>query len=274
MRIEVLHDTVYTYATPARAITQILRLTPRSHEGQHVVSWRLDIDVDGRLHAESDGFGNLVHRLTVDGSVERLSVSVRGVVETHDTNGVVTGTVEPVPEGVFLRETDLTRPDEAIRAFALDMTAGAGNPLEAAHRLMVGLHREVTFDTEPTHSATTAAEAFAMKRGVCQDLTHVFLACARIIGMPARYVSGYFRRVDEVVNQEAGHAWAEALIPGLGWVGFDPANGISPSDAHVRVAVGLDYLGAAPVRGSRFGGGGEDLSVRLAVGQSSRQMQS
>lgn len=274
MRIEVLHDTIYTYATPARLVTQILRLTPRSHEGQHVASWRLDIDVDGRLHAESDGFGNVVHRLTVDGSVERLSVSVRGVVETHDTNGVVTGTVEPVPEGVFLRETDLTRPDEAIRAFALDSTSGASEPLEAAHRLMLAIHGAVTFDTEPTHSATTAAEAFALKRGVCQDLTHIFLTCARILGMPARYVSGYFRRIDGVVDQDAGHAWAEVLVPGLGWIGLDPTNGISLADSHVRVAVGLDYLGAAPVRGSRFGGGGEDLSVRLTVGQAFRQTQS
>src|SRR5262249_60583923 len=94
--------------------------------------------------------------------------------------------------------------------------------------------------------------AFALKRGVCQDLTHIFIAAARAIGFPARYVSGYLHRADGVVHQEAGHAWAEAHVSGLGWVAFDPANGICATDAHIRVAAGLDYLGAAPVRGTRF----------------------
>ena len=105
-------------------------------------------------------------------------------------------------------------------------------------------------------------EAFALKRGVCQDLTHVFIAAARSLGIPARYVGGYFHRNDGVIEQDAGHAWAEAFVPELGWVAFDPANGICATDAHVRVAVGLDYLGAAPVRGTRYGGAGETLAVK------------
>jgi transglutaminase-like putative cysteine protease len=83
--------------------------------------------------------------------------------------------------------------------------------------------------------------------------------------MPARYVSGHLKRSDELVEQSAGHAWAEAFVPDLGWVGFDPTNGVSVTDAHVRVAVGFDYLGAAPVRGSRQGGGGETLDVAIRV---------
>ena len=130
------------------------------------------------------------------------------------------------------------------------------------------------FDLDPTHAATTAAEAFALKRGVCQDLTQIFIAAARSLGIPARYVSGYFHRADGVIEQDAGHAWAEAHVPDLGWVAFDPANGISATDAHLRVAVGLDYLGAAPVRGSRYGGSDEILTIRLRVEQASRQVQS
>ena len=133
------------------------------------------------------------------------------------------------------------------------------------HRLLVGLNGRMVFDTNPTDSGTTAAQAFRMGRGVCQDLSHVFLSVARQLGIPARYVSGYFHRADGVSDQEAGHAWAEAKVPGIGWIGFDPANGISPTDAHVRVAVGLDYLAAAPIRGSRRGGGRETLDVRLRV---------
>ncbi len=267
MRIQVVHDTTYTYDRPARAITQLLRLTPRSHEGQHVARWRLDVDCDGTLTAGDDPYGNVLHRLQIEGPVTCVSVRVRGEVDLADTHGVVRGTVERVPEGVFLRETDLTRPDEAIRAFALDHTAAIADELDAAHALLQATHREIAFDTEPTHSATTAAEAFALKGGVCQDLTHIFIAAARIRGLPARYVSGYFRRNDGVVDQDAGHAWAEVRIAGLGWVGFDPANGICPSIAHIRVATGLDYLDAAPVRGARLGGGAENLAVRLTVNE-------
>ena len=168
------------------------------------------------------------------------------------------GAVERFPPQLFLRETALTEVDAAIADFAASARAGAGaDALALLHALLGALHREMTFDTDPTHVATTAAEAFALRRGVCQDLTHIFIAAARALGMPARYVGGYFHRADGVTAQEAGHAWAEVHVENLGWVGFDPTNGISATEAHVRVAVGLDYLGAAPVRGTRRGGAGE-----------------
>ena len=135
------------------------------------------------------------------------------------------------------------------------------------------MHGEITFDTDPTHAATTAAEAFKLRRGVCQDLTHIFIAAARHLGVPARYVGGHFYRDDGVTAQEAGHAWAEAYVDRLGWVGFDPANKLCATDAHVRVAVGLDYLGAAPVRGTRFGGSGETMTVAVQVAQARQQSQ-
>jgi transglutaminase-like putative cysteine protease len=132
----------------------------------------------------------------------------------------------------------------------------------------------MTFDEDPTNSGTSAAEAFTLKRGVCQDYAHIFIACARTGGVPARFVSGHFLRSDGTVHQDAGHAWAEAYVDGLGWVGFDPANSICATDAHVRVAIGLDYLGAAPVRGTRYGGGAETLTVAVKVDQAGRGGQS
>jgi transglutaminase-like putative cysteine protease len=138
---------------------------------------------------------------------------------------------------------------------------------------MKALNREIIFDTSPTQTVTTAAEAFALRRGVCQDLTHIFIAAARQLGIPARYIGGHFYRADGVTAQEAGHAWVEAFIENLGWIGFDPTNGISTTDAHVRVAAGLDYLGAAPVRGTRYGGSGETLKVAVHVDQAQRQTQ-
>ncbi len=265
MRIKIRHETRYHYAGPPTRVTQTLRLTPRDHDGQYVAGWRLDVDRPVRLWPSEDAFGNILHTFTVEGG-DSLTLVAEGEIETQDTGGVITGTTERFPPMLYLRETPLTRPDSAIASFAKEIAHEVrGDRLQQLHGLLAGIHRGMVFDTSPTSVTTTAAEAFAMRRGVCQDLSHVFLAAARSIGVPARYVSGYFRRIDGVVDQEAGHAWVEAYIEGFGWVGFDPANGISTTDAHVRVAVSLDYLGAAPVRGTRYGGGEEVLNVFLTV---------
>ena len=139
--------------------------------------------------------------------------------------------------------------------------------------MLVELHDRMTFDVGATDAATPASEAFARGRGVCQDLAHVFIGAARTLGIPCRYVGGHLFRSDLATPQEAGHAWTEAHVGELGWVGFDPVNGISPTDAYVRVAVGLDYLGAAPVRGAQVGGSEEKLAVAVTVDQTAQQQQ-
>ena len=274
MRIRISHATTYVYDTPPKVVTQVLRLTPRNHEGQYVCTWRIDLSQDCQLHQHEDAFGNITHSFTAEGPFDRLSVAVEGEVETQDTQGVVRGAVERFPPQLYLRETALTQGDAAILDFAEPLRAAGGDTLSLLHALLTALNREMNFDTDPTHVATTAAEAFALRRGVCQDLTHIFIAAARALGIPARYVGGHFWRADGVTVQEAGHAWAEAFVENLGWVGFDPTNGICAGEAHVRVAVGLDYLGAAPVRGTRFGGSGELLKVTVNVEQAAHQAQS
>ncbi len=274
MRIRISHATVYRYDTPPTGVIQMLRLTPRNHEGQYVVAWRVDLSEDCLLHQHEDAFGNISHSFTAEGPFRELSVSVEGEVDTSDTKSVVGGAVERFPPSLFLRETALTQPDAAIIDFADGARAAAGSDrLTLLHGLMTALNREMKFDTDPTHAATTAAEAFALRRGVCQDLTHIFIAAARQLGIPARYVGGHFYRIDGVTAQDAGHAWAEVFVENLGWVGFDPTNGIGITEAHVRVAIGLDYLGAAPVRGTRYGGGGETLKVAVHVDQAHQQAQ-
>jgi transglutaminase-like putative cysteine protease len=238
------------------------------------VSWRIHISADCPLIGQEDAFGNLTHTFSTDSPVDELVVRVEGEVDTDDTQGIVRGAIERFPASLFLRETPLTQADDSIAQFATQSVNGAGkDELTRMHALLSSLNRIIIFDTDPTHVATTAAEAFALKRGVCQDITHIFIAAARSLGIPARYVSGYFHRIDGVVEQDAGHAWAEAYIPDLGWVGFDATNGISTTEAHLRVAVGLDYLSAAPVRGTRFGGAGENLDVRISVNQAMRLSQ-
>ncbi len=272
MRIRVVHETVYQYDNPARNLIQMLRLTPRDHDGQHVRSWRIEPTVDGRLSRREDGFGNIVHVFSADGPEEALAIRVVGEVETTETHGVMRGTAEWLPDPFYLRESRFAVADEAIRAFAEDASGGAKDRLDQLHRLLAGVHQTVDYAPGPTGTATTAAEAFALRKGVGQDLAHVFIAAARHLEIPVRYVSGYCWRPD-APEQEAGHAWVEARVPDLGWVGFDPAHGIAVTDAHLRVTIGLDYLDAAPVRGSRTGGGTETMTVRVRVDDARAQAQ-
>jgi transglutaminase-like putative cysteine protease len=270
MRLKISHSTTYRYDPPASSVIQILRMTPGSHDGQYIAEWQIDVSTDSRLDVHEDAFGNVTHVMT-HGSLADLTITVAGLVETHDTGGVLRGSDERFPPGLFLRQTTLTAVNPAMAAFARELRAESeGDVLGFLHSLMTQVNEHMTFDEDPTHSGTSAAEAFALKRGVCQDYAHIFIACARAGGVPSRFVSGHFLRGDGMVNQEAGHAWTEAFVPDLGWVGFDAANCICTTDAHVRVAVGLDYLGAAPIRGTRYGGGTETLAVEVKVEQAGR----
>lgn len=270
MRLRIAHTTTYRYEPAATGVIQILRMSPGSHDGQYVAEWQIDVSTDSRLDVHEDAFGNVTHVLT-HGPIEDLTIHVEGLIETQDTGGVLRGSDERFPESLFLRSTELTAVNPAMAQFARELREEAGDDiLGFLHSLLVQINEHMTFDENPTNSATSAAEAFTLKRGVCQDYAHIFIACARSGGIPARFVSGHFLRSDGVTNQQAGHAWAEAFVQDLGWVGFDAANGICTTDAHARVAVGLDYLGAAPIRGTRYGGGTETLSVKVRVEQAGR----
>jgi transglutaminase-like putative cysteine protease len=245
-------------------------MTPSSHDGQYVADWQIDISTDARLDMHEDAFGNVTHVMT-HGPIADLSINVEGLIETHDTGGVVKGTDERFPPSLFLRSTALTDVNPAMANFARELRSESEeDTLGFLHALMTQINEHMTFDEDPTNSGTSAVEAFGLKRGVCQDYAHIFIACARSGRVPARFVSGHFLRSDGKVNQQAGHAWAEAFVPNLGWVGFDPANCICSTEAHARVAIGLDYLGAAPVRGTRYGGGMETLTVAVKVDQAGR----
>lgn len=264
MRIRVVHETVYRYDSPARGLIQMLRLTPRDHDGQHVRAWRIEPTVDGRLSRREDGFGNVVHVFSADGLEEAMTIRVTGEVETTETHGVMRGISEWLPDPFYLRESRFAVADEAIRTFADETVGDSADPLDRLHRLLAGVHQAVDYAPGPIGATTTAAEVFALGKGVAPDVAHVFIAAARHLEIPVRYVTGYHWRPD-TAEQEAGHAWVEARVPDLGWVGFDPAHGIAVTEAHLRVAIGLDYLDAAPVRGSRTGGGTETMTVRVRV---------
>ncbi|MDP9164076.1 MAG: transglutaminase family protein [Pseudomonadota bacterium] len=269
MRILVDHRTTYRYERPATAVVQALRLSPRDHETQHVRSWRVDTDNDGTMRETADAFGNRLLMFYAEGPLDKLTLSVVGEVEVTDTAGVIHAP-EPLPLAVFLRTTPLTAPDPALADLA--RLARRDDPLATLHAMMAAIVEQMAFEVAATDAATTAAAALAAGRGVCQDFAHIFCVAARLADIPARYVSGHLARPGVDV-QDASHAWAEAHVPDLGWVAFDPANGICATDAYLRVAVGLDYLDAAPVRGARRGGGIEQMAVevRAEVAQGQRQ---
>ncbi|MEN2980117.1 transglutaminase family protein [Tistrella bauzanensis] len=278
MRLTVEHQTIYTYGRPARYAIQALRLTPPDTDAQRVVSWRIDVEPAAHMVAMVDSFGNRVHQLSLDREHNRLAVTVRGVVNTRDTAGIVGADLpDRLLPAVFLRETPLTACSGAVRAFADDIAPilDADGPVAAMHAVMTETARRVAYVKGATDARTTAAQALDHGRGVCQDHAHVFIAVVRALGLPARYVSGYLSPYDDDnaagPGGEASHAWAEAWLAGLGWVGFDPSNGISPTGSYIRLAHGLDYLDAAPVRGIRVSGDQEQLAVRVHVTEQAQQ---
>jgi transglutaminase-like putative cysteine protease len=274
MQLSINYATRYRYSQPVARIVQLLRLTPLSFPGQNVLDWRIDVDRDARLREARDGYGNIIHMLYIDQAVDELKITATGRVMTEDCAGVVRNLPADLPPLVFLRETQLTASSQSLREFASSLDRDGRAVLDKLHALTGQIHARMTFDTTSTEAHTIGADAFDASHGVCQDYTHIFIAVSRLLGIPARYVSGHLFRRDLSQLQEAAHAWAEAWIEDLGWVGFDPTNGISTDDAYVRVACGLDYQDAAPIAGARSGGGSESLFVEVQVSEARQQAQS
>ncbi|WCT73472.1 transglutaminase family protein [Sphingomonas naphthae] len=264
MRLQVHHRTHYVFSQPQARLVQLLRLTPASHEGQNVVSWRIDACRDARMKRQRDGYGNLVTMLYVEGPLTELTLTVTGEVVTEDRAGVLAGEAETLSPLYFTQTTVLTAPSPELVALAGEI--GEGEPLAKAHALNTLLHERMTLLDFAAEGEPTAAEAFAAGEGIARDLVHCFIAVARVAGFPARYVSGHRYDPDATeATSHSGHAWAEVYVEGYGWVGFDPAHDMCPTDAYVRVAIGLDHREAAPLSGQRTGGGHEHLAVDVAV---------
>jgi transglutaminase-like putative cysteine protease len=264
MRLHIRHETFYTYETKLSYSVQRLYLTPQGYAAQKIVDWQLHAPgMDGAL-TYLDGFGNRVHLITFQNIDGPVSVVAEGVVDVTDAAGVVKGLRCPAPDAIFLRQTDATRPSVEILDMVERVNAAKGTQLDLLHRLMAEIAEVVTYTIGVTDADTTAAEAYAAGQGVCQDHAHIFLGAVRHLGFPARYVTGYLA-LEGGESATASHAWAEALLPDLGWVGFDPANRRCPTDHYCRVAGGIDANGITPIRGSRKGGSVEKMRVEVNV---------
>jgi transglutaminase-like putative cysteine protease len=265
VRIRISQEIAYSYDSPVRSVMQALRVMPRDHEGQVVVSWRIEPSVDGRLRSGEDPFGNLVHHFQADGPFEHVAIRIDGIVETTDTTGFVRGAAEPLPPPMFLRQSKLTHPDEPMILFARRLARAGASALQQVHGLMEALHSEMTIEPGREDEPVKASDAFALRRGSAIDVAHVFSGCARELGVPARLVAGYIAAPERGPALAARHAWVEAWVEDYGWIGFDACLNICPVDAHVRVATGIDHADAAPVRVSRVGGAGERATTAVRV---------
>jgi transglutaminase-like putative cysteine protease len=262
MRLAIHHETAYRYTAQAHYSIQQLRLTPRPEPYQRVLSWR--IDAPGKLQRFVDTYGNVAHTLVLTAPHDAIRVVVAGSVEIEAPPGAAPADsgAQDLSPLVFTVATPLTEAEGAVRDFAarhLKKTARAEDFLDLAGAIC----GTVDYQSGITEVTSTAAQALELGRGVCQDHAHLFIACCRARGVPARYVSGY---VDPGHNEEAAsHAWADVWIEGEGWVSVDITHRVLARERHCRLAIGRDYLSAAPVRGVRTGGGDESLHVEVSV---------
>jgi len=266
MRLSIRHTTRYRFDTPVVHALQRLRLTPKETQGQEILEWEMEYDNAHLELSYEDQHHNTVTLVSVESGAQQVTVTCRGTVDTHDHAGVIGRHAGHLPLWSFLGQTPQTRPGPGMRKLTTDMEKRGEDRIDMLHSLSRAILERVDYKTGTTHSRTIAEEAFAAGNGVCQDHAHIFIGIARSLGIPARYVSGYLMMNDRV-EQEAGHAWAEAYVKELGWVGFDISNGISPDERYVRVATGRDYRDAAPVTGISFGTTSTVLEVDVAVEQ-------
>jgi transglutaminase-like putative cysteine protease len=262
MRIKISHETRYHFEVSPSHLVQRLHLKPTDFASQKTLHWKITAPgIEGALEYV-DGFGNWVHLVTAENPSREAAVIAEGEVETQDSAGVVRGLATHVPDAVYLRQTETTMPDTAMLA-AVKPLRGKKNVLETGHGLMALVHEAIAYEIGTSHAHTTAAESFNAGRGVCQDHAQVVIGMARALQIPARYVTGYL--VTGVgASAAAAHAWAELLVPDLGWVGFDAANSQCPTEHYVRLASGLDAGAVTPIKGSRRGGiGSEHLTVAV-----------
>lgn len=265
-RLLISHETHYRFDRPVTYALQRLKLRPKDNAGQAVVDWNIDIDGGKIQSACEDSHLNHVALVSVDSGRTEITIKCSGTVETTNSDGIIGKHRGHIPLWCFLKPTRLTTAGKAVARMLGAFKIDPANELGALHTLSDIIRENLPYEDGHTNANSSAEQALGIGKGVCQDHAHIFLAAARSLGIPARYVSGYLL-MEGVTEQTASHAWAEAHIEPLGWVGFDISNGYSPDQRYVRVATGFDYSDAAPITGLSFGALDESMVVSLRVEQ-------
>ena len=265
MILHISHTTTYDYDTPVTYALQQLRLTPKTTAVQTVKRWSTVVEGGKKQLSFEDAHRNTVDLISFDPGTQQITVRCEGEVELTDYNGITGQHGGFMPLWMFDRTTPLTAPGAGAAKLVQRVDPKLGR-VGQLHALSDVVHAAIAYKPGKSKVGWTAEQVISAGHGVCQDHAHVFITCARLAGYPARYVSGYLL-MDDDTQGEATHAWAEAYVPDLGWIGFDVSNQICPDSRYVRVATGLDYTQAAPVSGMRLGAGAEKLSVAVQVQQ-------
>lgn len=266
MRLNISHVTKYSYTEPVHYALQQVRLTPKSTGGQTIINWDIQLDGGKKELEFSDQHNNKVLLFSVEPESSELTLTIDGEVETTNSNGIIGKHGGYAPLWFFKRSTALTKPGKNVRKLVKSLDSSIDSDVARLHSLSELIAGKVAYETGKTHAETTVEQSLEAGHGVCQDHSHIFITASRLLGYPSRYVSGYLMMNDRI-DQDASHAWAETYIAGIGWVGFDISNGISPDERYIRVATGLDYQDAAPVSGMRVGSSDETMTVSLQVQQ-------
>ena len=275
--LAVRHRTVFRYAGAVRNSVNTLHLEPRDFLFQRTLSAFIKVIPATRLRRFDDLFGNVTHHFEL--SSEHRMLEIESMVKVrnlplHITNrGYSDGmdcyddrTIREHCWQYLLESRWVSLPPEIWRQ-ALDLTMAETAVFEKAAAIMRWIHEEFTYEPGTTDVETHLEQAFALRKGVCQDFTHVMIGMCRAIGLPARYASGYILTGgrDSLVGAQASHAWCEVYLPETGWIGFDPTNSVLADQRYVKIAVGRDYGDVAPIHGSYIGSAGCRMDVEVLV---------
>jgi transglutaminase-like putative cysteine protease len=276
----VRHTTTFRYEAAVRESLMEVRLEPRSDGGQRCLNFALEVEPAANVMQYRDFLGNTVHHFDIAGSHAQLKVTGQSSVEVQSTPApqasdcgdwsdldaqAVTG-----DSWEMLLPSHFVRSSSALEDLATELKCERrGNPFALLVELNESIYKFFSYVPQSTKVDSPIEEALETRQGVCQDFAHIMIALVRRLKMPCRYVSGYMFHRDEKEKDRslegASHAWVEALVPGLGWVAFDPTNNLVGGDRHIRVAIGRDYADVPPTRGVYKGEAQSELSVVVTV---------
>ncbi len=262
MKIHIEHITTFTYDLPISEAYTEMRLAPIDLGGQRRTSFRLKTEPGGEVTHYLDRYGNDVHYFDVLQKHQQLRVIVASEVHTSEKFVDEQLELSPLDQYDYLMPTSYAPDHELIHQLA-EVNVVVGNKIATAHSLMTAVHQALQYERGATSVKTTADEALQIGKGVCQDYAHVMLACCRLSGLPARYVSGYLHSPN--APEMASHAWVDVFVTDYGWRSLDPTHNCFQDARYVRVATGRDYNDVPPTRGMYKGKAKEKMEVQVTV---------
>lgn len=278
MKYEVLHTNTFHYETQVEQSLNTFRLKPRNDEFQRLFSYENIILPASMTKEHLDIWGNNVESFFIPEKHQILKVETKSIVSVQKIPFIhfvkYTKEMQDIYHSQLFHEHYLPYLSTSSYTFlnpkqiseVLFEIGNVENPLEFALRVMQYLYEVFTYDIESTTVETKAVEVFTLKKGVCQDYSHVMLGILRSQGIPARYVSGYLYvgENSDLVGDSASHAWVELMVPGVGWIGLDPTNHVEVLNNHIKLSVGRDYTDVSPLQGV-YHGGNHTLEVKVEV---------